>query len=238
MIDLSKLNFFSGYDTDKIIGIHTGSISVGAGDMFGTPGVATDTFDTGFGDTCFFEGLVSVDGGTTWNPIGTFIPAAGPTFQTTSALAYMVGGTLTVKAVNYITSAKTVQYKMVFFAKDNQGALTPLTIIDNLFFDSNKNYQKIFSSSNFAVSTSAATSVTHSLGYVPKVRAFFSPTSATTGSNGSVAIPAGCLTTISTFVNPNIQITTSSVSFGVISDSSSYPSGINGTLYYRIYYDN
>lgn len=235
--DFSKLAFYSNTSTDKIIGVTSGSIPVGAGDMFGTAGVATATFDTGFGDTCFFEGLVSVDG-TTWNPLGTFLPASGPTFQTTTASAYMVGGVLTVKAINYITSAKTVSYKIIFFAKDNQGAITPLSITDKLFFDSSKNYQKIFKSGSFAVSTTTPTTVTHSLGYVPKVRIFFSPTSAASGANGSVTLPAGCLTGIDWFTNPDMQISSSTVSFGVVSDTNSYPSGISGTLYYRIYHDS
>lgn len=59
----SKVAYTSYYPSDMIIGIHSGSFTVAAPSV-GSNTTNTDTFTTGFGTSCYFQGIFSTDGGT------------------------------------------------------------------------------------------------------------------------------------------------------------------------------
>lgn len=235
------------FPIDRIIGTTSGSFSVSAPSA--SPGFTTNTatFVTGFGDTCYFQGIFSTDGGTTWNDLGVYQPdltsPAAPVLQTVTCEAYMNGGTLTLVGKNWYdlvhstSSAYTIQYKVFFIAKNTQGSLTPLTSSQKIFYSSAYNFQKIDFVGSFAVSTSASTTVSHNLGYVPKVRAWFVPTNATGGIEGIYTVPAGSMMTLDWF-NASVQVNATNVVFSIVLDNSSPTVGIPGTMEYRVYLDS
>lgn len=234
------------YTIDNIIGIHTGSFSISAPTSSGVYTTATNSFSTGFGDTCLFQGVFSTDGGTTWNDFGAMKPnlttAGEPVLQTVTCYGYVESnGTFIATGLNYYDNvhssgtAYTIQYKVAFLAKDNQGAVTPLATNEILQYDSAYNFQKVFSSGSYTNGSSSHT-VTHNLGYVPKVREWFIPTSSTSGGSGTVlTIPAGALVTADWFGGYTyIQVNTTQAIFSSVNNGST----ISGTVIYRIYWDS
>lgn len=236
LTNYDKVAYTSYFDMDKIIGILSGSISVAAPTAGQVVLTGTTTHDTGFGETCYFQGIFSVDGGTTWNDFAAMTPNLSvpgmPVFQTQNCDCYMVGGVITVSADNYYnfvsasSAAKTFLYKIALFAKNAQGTIQPLTIDETTFFDSRYNYHKIFvqDSISFNSSSGVTKSVTipHSLGYVPRVRAFFQQT-------GS---PFKLLPVSFYFIEP--RVTSTSLTFYL---DGWYATTVNGTIEYRIYLD-
>lgn len=236
------------YKIDQIIGIHSGSFVVSAPALFGST-TAPDTFDTGFGDSCFFQGIFSTDGGSSWNDFGTYRPnlstPAQPVFQTVTNYGMVSPtGIFTATAKNWYdfvhssTSAYTIQYKVLFIAKDTQGLITPIPTNEILYYSSAYNYQKYLppNSSSFS-STSGTTPITHGLGYVPKVRAWFAPTSTSNNVDG-ISIPAGSITTMDNYQDAtNITVNTTQAIFTDVSTTVSPRTRINGTVFYRIYID-
>lgn len=236
------------YSVDQIIGITSGTVSVaaatsGLGDTIKT---ATETFDTGFGESCYFQGIFSLDGGTTWNDFGTYIPYLGtpgqPVFQTTTCRGYITsGGVFTAVGINWwnfvtgSSSAYDIDYKVALIAKVDQGPIEPIATNESLYYRSNTNYQKVVDADTFTSSTSSNTTIVHNLSYVPNVRAFFVNDSATVGGDGAYEVPAGAMCTPDWF-NNNILIDDTSVTFTPMFDSSS--SGVAGTVHYRIYLDS
>lgn len=236
------------YKVDQIIGIHTGSFIVSAPAPFGST-TAADTFDTGFGDSCLLQGIFSTDAGNSWNDFGTYRPnlttPAQPVLQTVTNYG-MVGptGIFTASAKNWYDNvhasgtAKTVQYKVLFIAKDTQGSITPLSTNEILIYSSAYNYQKYLPTlgSSFA-STTGTTTVNHPLGYVPKVRAWFSPTSTSNNADG-ISIPAGSITTMDNYqYATNVTVNTTAAMFSDVSTTVSPRTTVNGTVFYRIYID-
>jgi hypothetical protein len=244
----SALNMAIPYQgIDNIIGIHTGSFTSTAPTLLGQFTNDTDTFDTGFGDTCLFQGIFSVDGGSTWNDLGVYIPdlstPAQPVLQTVTCQAYIKDdGTLYAVSSNWYdnvhstSSAYTVDYKIVLLAKDSQGSIMPLSTSQILAYQSAYNFQKVDVKGSFAVSTSATTTITHDLGYIPNVRCWFAPTNTTMGSDGIYTLPAGALMTLDWFyAKTNVTVDTTTANFSPVVDNTA--SGIDGTMYYRIYLD-
>lgn len=235
------------YSIDQIIGITTGSFNVAAPTAIEGYLTSTTTFNTNFGDNSFFQGIFSTDNGTTWNDFGNYQPnlttAGQPVLQTITCQGYMNGQSMIMVAKNWYdnvhstSSAYTILYKVVFFAKNGQGLITPLTTSLKLFYTSKYNFQKVDTTGSFSVSTTASTTIAHNLGYVPKVRAWFIPTSSTYGGDGIYLLPAGAMTTLDWF-SDTVQINTSDVIFSVVGDSSSLPNGISGTMEYKIYLDS
>jgi hypothetical protein len=243
VFDRTKIHMaVPAYDIDKIIGVTSGTINVAA-PVAGAPdfGVksATATFDTEFGDTCYPQGIFSYDGGVTWNDFGAMIPdlttPANPVFQTVDCDASMIGGVLTVKVTNYrdavhaTSTPRTVLYKVLFVAKKTQGSIEPLQTEEILYYSSQRNYRKIFLDStvpfNLAgTSTGKSANVIHSLGYVPKVRAFYQESS---GLLRMLPIK---------FYSIEPRVTTTDVTF--YQDPYWDVFAINGDLHYRIYLDD
>jgi len=234
----SKINMaVPQYRIDQIIGIHTGSFAIAAPTAISTPKTASDTFLTGFNDTCLIQGIFSVDGGVSWNDFGSYKPnlstPAQPVLQTVTCQGWVTPtGTFEAYAQNFYDNvhstgtAYTVSYKVVFLAKDDQGAITPIPTAELLNYVSSYNFQKIFLSGRF---TNAGTPIViaHNLGYVPKVRAWGTSTSVT-------PYPTGSMLSYDWFggSNFNIEVDTNNVTF----DSITGYGTVN--IDYRIYLDS
>lgn len=241
--DRTKINMAVPlYDVDKTIGIHTGTITVAA-PIAGAPdfGLKTgiDTFDTGFGDSCYFEGIFSVDSGVTWNDFGAMKPdlslPTAPQFQTQDCNCSMINGILTTTAYNYYNTAHgtsapyTYLFKIALFAKNTQGRVTPLSTNQILAYNSAYNFQKIFLQDSFpfnlaGTNTTKSTAINHGLGYFPKVRAFYKE------SSGSLR-----MLPISNYeIEPRVDA--SNVTF--YHDAYWDTVAINGSVEWRIYLDS
>lgn len=237
------------YKIDQIIGIYTGSFIVGSPPIGGSS-TASDTFTTGFGDSCLFQGIFSIDAGSSWNDFGTYRPnlttAGQPVLQTTTCYGMVSPtGVFTATAKNWYDNVHasgasyTVRYKVLFIAKETQGIITPIATSEILYYTSKYNYQKYLpaNGSSFA-STSGTTTIAHNLGYVPKVRAWFSPTS-TSNNADSISIPAGSIVTLDNYqYATNVYANATSVIFTDVSPSVSPRVSVNGTMYYRAYIDS
>jgi len=234
--NFNKIAYTSYFDTDKLIGMFTGSISVAAPTSIQFILSGTATHDTGFNETCYYQGIFSIDSGTTWNDFGSMTPDLGtpgiPVLQTQDCNCSMIGGVLTVQADNYYnlatssSSAKTFLYKVALFTKNTQGNIQSLPIDDTTSFDSRYNFQKIYAQDiipfNMTSGVTKSFSISHNLGYVPKVRAFFQQT-------GS---PLKLVPLSFYFIEP--RLTTSSVTFYI---DGWYATTASGNIEYRIYLD-
>jgi hypothetical protein len=251
-MNLSAASFVSSVPIDKVIGIVTGTVSVGAPSSgapdFGTKS-ATDTRAHGFGDNCYFQGIFSTDNGTTWNDFGCMTPnltSANPVFQTLDTNATVDTTNVTVKVTNYYDSvhststAYTVLYKVFLLAKPNMAQpVTPIAVSEPASLNSQFKYQKIFAQDKLnltvAFGSSGSVSVAHNLGYIPNVRAWWFD-----GGSPTVCRPISFSpgnTTGTGVDSPQVQIDTSRVTF--FSDQrNGFSVGINGTIGYTIYYAN
>lgn len=254
LTNFSKVAYTSYFQSDMIIGVHSDSFTVGSPPSFGTS-TNTDTFTTGFGTSCYFQGIFSTDDGSSWNDFGIYRPnlstPSQPVLQTVTCRGYVTStGVFTAVGINWYDfvhstgSSATIKYKVVFFAKQSQGSITPLAITEKAFFDSRYTVQKIYLKGTFLTSTSSNKIITHNLGYYPKTRSFFEPSSSTGGNEGLATIPAGAMTTLDWFSqsgsgeSADIEIGTSSITFTPLQDNVSFPNGITGTQHYLIYLDN
>lgn len=244
-VDRTKLNFYSGDLIDKVIGVYSGTINVGAPGAFPNFISATDTRPHGFGDSVYFQGRFSTDGGTTWNDFGAQTPiltGTFPVFQTADCVGFVDSTNINVKATSWYDSvagaghAYTFTYEVFAIAKNSMvSPITPLEPNNSLFLSSGNNYQKVALQGVAALSvTSGATSSTvipHNLGYIPNVRAWWF--NSTTPTVCRSLIPDA--TTIN-YLEIQTKLDTSNVTFYV---DSSGGSGIDtiGNIEYRIYYD-
>lgn len=246
MIDRSKLAFFSGDKIDKIIGVHEGSISVGAPTSLQGFLSSSDVFFHEFGDSAYFQGIFSSDGGTTWNDFGAQTPFVGafplPAFQTLDCNAKVTTTQLIVKATSWYdsgnsrSSSYTLQYKVALIAKNSMAQpVNPLPTNEKLSLLTSFNYQKIAlpGTASFLVASgsSQTKSVTHGLGYFPKVRGWWFDASDPATCQPLVPDATGIL-----YVQPEVRIGTNDVTF-VVDATGSSGVATNGNLEYRIYYD-
>jgi hypothetical protein len=196
------------YGLDNIVAIYTGSLNIAA--PSNTPGnifkLATATHDTGFGENCYFQGVFNVNGGATYNDLGVYTPILTtpiPTLQTQTVRAFVSStGILNVIGVNWYNfvagtgAAATVGYKILIMTKNTQGNILPTGTNEDLYFNSAYNYQKIFMEGSVASPTTGNVTVAHNLGYVPKVRAWYSPSANITAGDIGYTLPAGCMATL------------------------------------------
>lgn len=236
------------YRIDNIIGIKTGSFGISAPSSISGYTTATQSFTTGFGDNCLFQGIFSTDG-VNWNDFGAMQPNLStpgqPVLDTVTCFgAVSNSGVFTAYGLNYYDnvhssgSSYTIQYKIAFFAKDNQGTITPLSTNEKLQYDSSTNYQKIYKSGSFS-NGSSTTIIAHNLGYIPKVREWIIPSSNTLGAGGTITIPANSLVTPDWFT----MYTATGFGTGIDSNNAYFTSISNGsaisaTILYRIYWDS
>lgn len=238
------------YKVDQIIGIKTGSFSIVAATVGSQEKFASAAFDTGFGDSCFFQGVFSTDSGASWNDFGVYRPnlttPGQPVLQTVTCYGIVSpAGVFTAAGVNWwdnvhaTSSVYTIQYKVAFLAKETQGFITPIPTSESLYYSSEFNYQKyLLSLASSFPSTTGSTPITHNLGYVPKVRAFFSPTSTSNNADG-ISITAGSIVTLDHYqYATNVYVNSTQATFTDISTTVSPRTTVNGTVFYRIYIDD
>jgi len=233
-------------DTDKIVGVITGTISTSA--PVSIPGyvIGTATHSTGFGESCYAKGIFSVDGGTTWNDLGSMIPdntgGPPPTFQTQECIwECSPTGVITVRATNWYNfilgsgAAKTFQYKLALIAKNDQGDIEPLPTNSVTAYSSADNYQKISSQGSVAWNVTPgvdkSATVSHNLGYVPKVKAFYRKTDGTTLPMvwNDIAIPA--------YLEIDVRVTTTQLTFNSDGLRTSFHNAYTGFIDWRVYLD-
>lgn len=237
-VDRSKLNFYSGDPVDQIIGVHTGSISVGA-PTSGQGSLSTiDTYTHSFGDSAYFQGIFTTDNGTTWNDFGAQTPYLGgtfPAFQTADCNATVdttkanITGTSWYDFGNSRSVAYTFAYKIFLMAKNIMAQpITPLPVNEDIFLASKYNYQKIAFADTSALSvadnTAGGVPVSHNLGYFPKVRAWWF----------DAATPTICRPLTSARIQT--RISTTDVTF-FVDNTFGVGANTNGKIEYRIYYD-
>jgi len=226
------------YPNDQIIGVFTNTLSSPAPTLSGFVTTVNDVRAHGFGDSAYFEGIFTTDGGTTWNTFGSQTPifgAPGPTFQTVDVSATVDTSNVNVAIDNYYDLAHgagyayTVTYKIYLIAKNTMAKpITPIKTSNKLLYASEYNYQKIFMKGSVALIVSAGTTgtstlITHNLGYVPKIRAYYYDLATSS-------------TTVHRFgQEPQTQITATTLQF--YSDQSGLRPGITYVIDYRIYLD-
>lgn len=221
------------YEVDNIIGTNYGSFSIAPASN------ASTSFTTGFGSTCLFVGVYSVDGGTTWNDFGEYVYYPTNSYNPSSAQITCQGwiaptGIFTAYGTNYNSSSGsgstyTIDYRVVFFAEQNQGSITPITDNQILRYNSGFNYLKISQQGSFT--EESPYSITHNLGYVPVVRAWIS------SSDPSYYGWQGAANSIlsydwATSGESNIEVTSTTLNF-----DNNFNSSAPVTTYYRIYLD-
>ena len=237
--NIDKTAYTSVWDMDKIIGVASGTFTISAPTP-GPPVTLTTTSPTTFGDSYYFQAIYSTDNGASWNDFGSMIPdlttPGMPVLQTLDVLgAVGAAGTFNVFASNYYDSvhgvgtAKTVKWKAIYYSKNRQGSLAPTNIgLSTLFTSVARNYQKIALKDEipFDLTSGVAKSITltHGLGYVPFVRAFYTQTS-----------PATRIDSLWLGYRVETQITETTLSFVLVAALSTVT--VTGNIEFRVYYD-
>lgn len=217
---------------DQIVDIVTGSFSVGAAtdDGFGgiTPLNVSDSPKPVLADDFFYtRGLWSIDGGSSWQEMGTAIPAGTAAisgFLTLSVSTNCYQGQLVVSASNQGLSSHTVQYKVLVMARFDQEYIGKKALVRPLRYSSKEKYMKVFKEGKVALPTSGTTTIAHNLGYVPNVMAWILFDETPAGfPNEKFLFESGSTVSVD---NHNIYIAQNS--FAGVADE---------TAYYRIYLD-
>jgi len=236
----AKTAYTTAFDVDKIIGVREGIIQVPAPTAINSTVVLDTEVQTDFGDYYYVKGIFTFDGGVTWNDMNAQVvdvsnPAA-PVFQVCDMYG-IVGsqGTLVVRIQNYYNfvagtgTARTVHYKIVMYARNGQGKIIPETIPNKFQFTTKDRWiQKIARKGeipfNIVAYTDQSTTVTHNLGYVPKVEMFYYRY----GSPGTL-FPAWATYRL------EARVTETDVTFLILGDQSFEDA--TGQIEYRIYYE-
>lgn len=226
--NIKNIHFASNLQVDKILGTFTGTLT--SPSPSASPETTLISVSTGIVDTVFFKGIYSIDGGTTWNDFENknydLPPSTFFAYLQIYGRFNVANGNMDIIANNYTflttPTAYTIIYKVALIGSPDTGAITPQPIGSNIYFNSNYNYQKIYldHSESISISTSQTFTIAHNLGYIPKIRSFIKT------STNVVLETFNYLHDIS-IDEDNVYITL----WGGIS-------GINGTLYVRIYYDS
>lgn len=248
IVDPTAINLaVPDYSIDQIIGVFTNTISLGAPSA--SPGFikVTDQSPHGFGDSCYFQGIFTTDGGTTWNDFGSQTPnlaAPNPQFQTVDVEAMVDATNINVYLTNFYdiahssSTAYTVTYKLYALAKNKMAVpLKPLPTNYVLPYDTAFNFQKVFKSGTVSFVGTAGgittATVVHSLGYYPKIRPFYSPTAT------PQQVFALNQITIPPITSPMIEvrIDTNAVTFYTDQTDPFIGTSFSGSIDYRIYLD-
>jgi hypothetical protein len=216
MIDPAKtLVSVPPYPLDQVIGILTGSLSVGASAS------ATATKATGLPDRMYFEGLWSRDGGASWidmdgDYFSGVIAGSGIAVCTVSAVSYP-DGTMQISANNGIASVQNISYKLALIARVDQGDITPLPIARTYHYRSRQNYMKIWKQNIVDVAAGVTAPIVHGLTYVPNVKVWVE-----LDFGGTIVLARAGHTNV-TVDGTNLYLTN--------------PSGASRKYHYRIYLD-
>lgn len=249
-VDPTKLQFDSLLATDRILGTYTGTINSPAPAAIAFTKTSTSTtITTNIPERTFFQGIFSIDGGVTWLDFNSQIPnitvPSRPALQTQMLYGYSLEGSLVITADNWsyyngttTTSASYLfVYKVALFARPNQGDITAQPVVQPLNFNTKYNYQKISRDSVGSVTiptTTATITITHNLGYIPKIRHYVD-NFIYSGLGGNNLYDLGYFA--SQFVGINVYIDTTTVYYFI---DNSYVGSvpITTTFYTRIYYDS
>lgn len=248
----AKVAYTNYFKVDNIIGVRTGGISITAPTALQGLLVVRSSVPLSWNDSCYYQGIFSTDGGTTWNELGVMQPnlttPGQPVLDTVMLQAYVTPSSLNLVMTNYYDSvhstsaAYTAQYKIVLFAKNTQGTINVESANEKTIFDSRVNYQKIYLASSIAFSPTVGIvntyTIPHSLGRVPRVRAFYIPSVPLTDQSGTTCI-AGGIYTFDWIGNINAQADiTNMYIYDDETASIGVPSFPTGTIDYRIYIDS
>lgn len=233
------------YTIDQIIGVLTNTIFIGAPSP--SPGeiTVTDQKPHNFGDSCYFEGIFTTDGGVTYNDFGAQTPNLAPPepqFQTLDVEAVIDTANVNINITNFYdvahstSTAYTVTYKIYLIAKNTMAfPIMPLPTNNILLYNSSDNYQKAFLRGTVAINVSGGATgfsndIIHNLGAIPKIRAYFLPASNPTTVYGINNPPLSA---------PAIEahITTTDLVFYSDQGAIAAP-GVNGNIEYRVYLDS
>lgn len=250
MSDPTKANIYWPFNQiDKIIDVVTDTVTIAAPASSGSGTTTlTKNYAHGFGDSAYFQGVFTSDTAT-YNDFGAQTPRlttpGEPVLQTLDCNANVSVTNLNVTLTDYydfvnsVGVGYTVTYKVYLLAKNTMAVpVQPLTTGSKAQFDSRYNYQKIFKQDTIALIVAAgatgSVSVTHGLGYIPKVRAFWF------NSGSSICHPINYSPQLGDSGGiDSIQVEITSTTLTFFSDQSSFLSlGINGTVEYRIYYES
>ncbi len=235
MIDPRNFYFNSNYLIDKVLEIFTGSFTSASRI---SPAPVNDTKNTSINDLLYYVGTYTVDGGEPQD-IGSEVLVNGFVFQ---VLASTQAGTLQIYSNNADTISHEVTYKIALISKPSNTLFTlneSTQPINDLYFSSSLNYQKIALEDVESVSVAPAVGATptdtlvtipHDLGYIPCVRAFVDDTTTLT----DVLVRNGVALVFNIDTEMTNSVDESNVYFRFTNlDTNTYSFNLN----YRIYYD-
>lgn len=233
------------YPLDQIIGYFTGTVTVAASS--GSPVQVTTSIPHDFGDSCYFQGVFTTDGGATFNDFGAETPnlttPTNPVLSTFDCNATTDTTNVNIIMTNFFDTLHgtsvpvTATYKIYLLAKNTMAQpVTPLPTNQKLSFSSKFNFQQIAHKDtlnlNVASGATGSASFIHNLGYVPVVRAFLFETASPTICKPIIYSPGigiqGGIDSI------QVQLTSTTLTF--FTDQGSFLSlGLNASIEYRIY---
>jgi hypothetical protein len=244
---VKDIAFASRIPVDQILGTFSGSLSVNATSTTTFPDKvsASTTVTTNIPERTFFQGVFSTDNGVTWVDFNSnrSIQLGGfANLQTQMVYGRSLPGQLVITGDNwnrtsdgitFTASPVTFLFKVVLFAMPGQGNITPQPAAQQRNFNSQLNYQKIFTDTpaNFSWPIGATTAtLNHNLGYVPKYRLYI--------SNFSFAADNTALYDFGYFVSQYtiFQAWSDNNTLSLYFDNSSGAGPMTGTIYVRIYY--
>lgn len=192
--DAKKMRFTLRYPPDKILDTFEGSFTATQATTpypFGPgPKRTTSAFSHNLGAQAYLQMRYSQDGGTTWQDQHVIVPDYAhpdvPSFPVTATLevgCYCTSTQIVMVASNWTGSDISVMYEVVAFAMPGvtYGDIPTVTDGANKFTLSSRfNIQKIYLEDSIPILLTASagtvqeyTLATHSLGYIPSVRVFY-----------------------------------------------------------------
>lgn len=231
------------YPLDQIIGIFTNTLSIPAPTLGGQITTTTDIKPYDFGDSCYYQGIFTTNGGTTYNDFGSQTPnlitPTNPVLQTVDCQATSSPTGLLVTILNYYDNvhgagtAYTLTYKVFLIAKNAMARpVNPLPTNQILSFSSIYNFQRIAKKETLhltvASGNTGSISSIHGLGFIPDIRAFRFNNATPTITRPLASQTAPRVDSI------QAELTDQLVTF--YSDQSNFLSnGINADIQYRLY---
>lgn len=165
--DIKDAILTSEYKIDQILGVYSGSLTIAGTGGIGSPALYTIVGNPA-GETCFIRGIISFDGGLSWQDASW--EGKIPVSPNQNAFMFpAVSSTIVAYIAGNAGAAFNIQYQLFLYAKPSQSPQNyPTTYPANgIIFDSKYNYQKIA----FDIATASLT-LNHNLGYIPKVSVF------------------------------------------------------------------
>lgn len=226
----------SSLSVDKVLRVFKGGFTI-PGSVIGPPYIPGENYvdiATGVPDLCFFYGIYSIDGGTTWQDFSqqsNLDPLGG--FGYTDVWCGARPGLLRIFGLNQgISEATDILYKVALIAMDDHQWATYGSSDEVLQFRGPMNYTKILLDDERAVilppDTRPVTTINHNLGYPPTYRGW----AYSSDDNWLLDI----LQRYKFDGWSSVIITASQVLIAISNENNPNPQSL--TLYSRIYYDD